>query len=105
MAHFNNGFTGEKNFRELDHIKKRYLYELDFDQDDLYKQIVRYGFPHLYSSVITVEQEQEIIENITLEDSIRVAGKIFVAQKLNVVLVGPHTPEIVQELETLIKQF
>ncbi len=90
---------------ELEHVKKRYLYELDFDQDDLYKQIVRYGFPHLFSSVITGEQEQAIIENITLEDIIRAAEKTFVAQKLNVVLVGPHTPEIVQELETLTRQF
>jgi len=90
---------------ELEHVKKRYLYELDFDLDDLYKQIVRYGFPLLYSRVVTVEQEQAIIENITLEDIIRVAEKTFVAQKLNVVLVGPHTPEIVQELETLTRQF
>ena len=90
---------------ELEHVKKRYLFELDFDQDDLYKQIVRYGFPHLYSSVITVEQEQAIIGNITRKDIIRVAEKIFVAQKLNVVLVGPHTPEIVQELETLTMKF
>jgi len=90
---------------ELEHVKKRYFFELDFDQDDLYKQMARYGFPHLYSKVITVEQEQAIIENITLEDIIRVAEKTFVAHKLNVVLVGPHTPQIVQELETLTRQF
>ena len=55
--------------------------------------------------MITVEQEQAIIGNITRKDIIRVAEKIFVAQKLNVVLVGPHTPEIVQELETLTMKF
>ncbi|MCH6579825.1 MAG: insulinase family protein, partial [Nitrospinae bacterium] len=90
---------------ELDHIKKRYMYDLALELDDPGKQAARYGFSELYSKVITLEEERDLIESITLEDIRRVAESIFQPRKLNVVLVGPHTPENDRELERLIREF
>lgn len=90
---------------ELQHIKQRYFYELDVDCDDPGKQILRYGFPHLYSEVITAEQEWAAIEKITREDLLRVARKVFTSENINLVIVGPYTPEIEKELEGIIQSF
>ncbi len=90
---------------ELAHIKKRYMYDLALELDDPGKQAARYGFSELYSKVITLEEERDLIESITLEDIRRVAESIFQARNLNVVLVGPHTPENDRELERLIREF
>ena len=90
---------------ELDHVKKRYMYDLALELDEPGKQAARYGFSELYSKVITLEEERDLVESITLEDIRRVAESVFKARNLNVVLVGPHTPEIDRELERLIREF
>ena len=90
---------------ELDHVKKRYMYDLALELDDPGKQASRYGFSELYSTVITLEQERELVESITLEDIRRVAESIFKARNLNVILVGPHTPQVDQELKQLVLEF
>ncbi len=88
---------------ELKHVKQRYYYELDVDCDDPGKQILRYGFPHLYSNVISAEQEWAVIEKITWEDIMQVARKVFVPENINLVIVGPYTPEIKKELEGIVQ--
>jgi len=90
---------------ELDHVKKRYMYDLALELDEPGKQVARYGFSELYSKVITLDEEKDIVESITLEDIRRMAESIFKARNLNVVLVGPHTPQSDQELEQLIREF
>jgi predicted Zn-dependent peptidase len=90
---------------ELNFVKQRYFFELDVDQDDPCKQISRYGFSHLYSKVISAEQEWALVENITREQIINVARKIFVPEKLNLVIVGPYTKEIKKELEGIVESF
>ncbi|MFQ5450844.1 MAG: M16 family metallopeptidase [Nitrospinaceae bacterium] len=90
---------------ELDHVKRRYYFDLDFDRDDPCKQIVRYGFSRLYSREISADEEWARVEKITVEDVLNVARKIFVAEKLNVILVGPYTPQIKEELEKIAKSF
>ncbi len=90
---------------ELDHVKKRYMYDLALELDEPGKQAARYGFSELYSKVITLEEERELVESITLEDILRVAESIFRARNLNVVLVGPHTPQSDGELERLTREF
>lgn len=90
---------------ELDLVKKRYMYDLALELDEPGKQASRYGFSELYSDVITMEEEKDIVESITLEDIRRVAESVFKARNLNVVLVGPHTPQIDQELERLTREF
>lgn len=90
---------------ELNHVKKRYMYDLALELDEPGKQVSRYGFSELYSKVITLEEERDIVESITLEDIHRVAGSVFKARNLNVVLVGPHNPQIDQELERLTREF
>ena len=90
---------------ELDHLKKRYGYDLALEMDEPVKQAARYGFSELYSEVISLEEEQQIIESITLADIRRVAESVFKARNLNVVLVGPHTPQIDRELEQLTREF
>ncbi len=90
---------------EVQHVKKRSFYDLDVDRDDPYKQIVRHGFPLLYSYEVSVEEEWAILEKITREDIHRLARSLFVPEKLNLVVVGPHTPEIKQGLEDLARSF
>ena len=90
---------------ELNHVKKRYMCDLALELDDPGKQAARYGFPEMYSKVITLEEERDLIESITLEDIRRVAESVFKARNLNVVMVGPHTPENDRELERLTREF
>lgn len=90
---------------ELDHVKRRYFYELDADLDDPYRQIVRHGFPLLYSKDISVEEEWELVERITVPQVLEAARKIFVPEKLNVVIVGPCTPKIKKDIEELVESF
>ena len=90
---------------ELAHIKKRYFFDLDSELDDPYKQVVRYAFPHLYSSEMSLEEERELIESITVKKMLEVAEKVFEAKNLNLILVGPYTSELKSRLEGLIHQF
>jgi predicted Zn-dependent peptidase len=90
---------------ELDHVKKRYMYDLALELDEPGKQAARYGFSELYSKVMTLEEESDLVESITLKDIQRVAESIFKARNLNVVLVGPHTPQADRELERLVREF
>ena len=90
---------------ELNHVKKRYMYDLALELDEPGKQAARYGFSELYSEVITLEEERDLVESITLKDIQRVAESIFKAGNLNVVLVGPRTPESDRELEQLTLEF
>jgi predicted Zn-dependent peptidase len=90
---------------ELAHIKKRYFFDLDSELDDPYKQVVRYAFPHLYSSEMSLQEERELIESITAKKIMEVAEKVFEAKNLNLILVGPYTSELKSRLEGLIHQF
>ncbi len=81
------------------------MYDLALELDEPCKQAARYGFSELYSKVITLEEERDLVESITLEDIRRVAEPIFKARNLNVVLVGPHTPQSDRELERLTREF
>ena len=91
--------------KELAHIKKRYFFELDSELDDPYRQVVRYAFPHLYSKEISLEEERVLIESITAEKILEVAEKVFEPKNLNLILVGPYTPQLKSQLEGLIQQF
>ena len=90
---------------ELELVKKRYGYDLDYELDDPYRQIIRYGFCHLYSTEITLEKEREKISQIIPSDIVEVARNIFVPEKLNFVLVGPYTSELKTRLKELVHNF
>jgi len=90
---------------ELNHVKQRYFYELDVDRDDPCKQIIRYGFPHLYSDVVTAEKEWTMIEKITCEQILNVARKVFIPDNVNLVIVGPYTAKIEKELIEIVESF
>ena len=90
---------------ELELVKQRYGYELDYELDDPYRQIIRHGFCHLYSTEYTVGEEREKISQITPLDILRVARGIFVSEKLNFVLVGPYTSELKTSLLQLVRNF
>lgn len=93
------------NEEELEHLKRRYLYDLDFELDDPYKQILRYGFSRLYSYDITMEEEKALIERITGEEVWNMAKKHFVRHNLNMVVIGPYTSSLRNELEQLIDEY
>ena len=90
---------------ELELVKQRYGYELDYELDDPYRQIIRHGFCHLYSTEYSVEEEREKIFQITPLGILRVARGIFVSEKLNFVLVGPYTSELKTSLLQLVHDF
>lgn len=91
--------------QEVEHVKKRYLFDLDSELDDPYKQVVRYAFPHLFSEEMSLEEERNQILEISGEKITDVARKTFVSEKLNLILVGPHSPELKEELSTLIHNY
>ena len=91
--------------KELNHIKKRYFFELDSELDDPYRQVVRYAFPHLYSREISLEEERVLIKSITAKKIMKVAEKVFEPKNLNLILIGPSTPQLKAQLEGLIQQF
>jgi predicted Zn-dependent peptidase len=90
---------------ELNLVKQRYGYDLDYELDDPYRQIIRHGFCHLYSNEYSAEDEREKISQITPFDILRVARNIFVPEKLNFVLVGPYTSKLKARLEQLVQNF
>ena len=90
---------------ELELVKQRYGYDLDYELDDPYRQIIRYGFCHLYSTEYSVEEERGKISRITPSDMLRVARDIFVPEKLNFVLVGPYTSDLEISLQQLVRNF
>lgn len=90
---------------ELDHVKQRYFYDLDFDLDDPYKQILRFGFVQLYSKEVTIEEEKSIIEGIDIQSLRKIARKTFIRDTLNLIVVGPFTPELKKNLEGLVAEF
>ena len=90
---------------ELERVKQRYGYDLDYELDDPYKQIIRYGFCHLYSSEYSVEEERKKISKISPTNILRVAREVFIPEKLNFILVGPYTSELKNTLERLVQAF
>ena len=90
---------------EVAHVKKRYMFDLDSELDDPYKQVIRYAFPHLYSEEMSLEEERNRILAISKEKITEVARRTFVPEYLNLILVGPYTPELKKELEGLIKNY
>ncbi len=90
---------------EVDHVKTRYLYDLDFDLDDPYKQILRYGFVQLFSEEISDEEEKQIIQSITPSEIHETAKRIFVRERLNLIMVGPITDDLKMELEDLANRY
>ena len=70
-----------------------------------YKQVIRYAFPHLYSEEMSLEEERNRILAISKEKITEVARRTFVPEYLNLILVGPYTPELKKELEGLIKNY
>ncbi len=90
---------------EVAHVKKRYRFDLDSELDDPYKQVMRYAFPHLYSEAMSLEEERNQVMAISKEKITAVARRTFVAEKLNLILVGPYTFELKKELENLIENY
>jgi len=52
-----------------------------------------------------VEEERNQIEMISKEKIMDVAINTFVPEALNLILVGPYTPELKVELEKLILKY
>jgi predicted Zn-dependent peptidase len=90
---------------EVAHVKKRYMFDLDSELDDPYKQVIRYAFPYLYSEEMSLEEERNRILAISKEKITEVARRTFVPEKLSLILVGPYTPELKKELENLIENY
>ena len=90
---------------EVAHVKKRYMFELDSELDDPYKQVIRYAFPHLNSEEMSLEEERNLILAISKEKITEVARRTFVPEHLHLILVGPYTPDLKKELENLIENY
>lgn len=90
---------------ELEHVKQRYYYELDFDLDDPYKQNLRYGFSKLYSEDFGPEDEWRRVGEITTGKIWDVAKRILLPGKLNVIVVGPYTTAVEEEIKRIVNAY
>lgn len=81
------------------------MFDLDSELDDPYKQVIRYAFPYLYSEEMSLEEERNQVMAISKDRIIEVARRILVPDQLNLILVGPFTPELQKELENLIQNY
>jgi len=90
---------------ELEHVKQRYFFELDYDLDDPYKQNLRYGFSKLYSEDIEPEEEWNRVGRITTEKIWETAKRILLPQKLNVIVVGPYTESVKENIESIANAY
>ena len=81
------------------------MFDLDSELDDPYKQVIRYAFPHLYSEEMSLKEERNLILAISKEKITEVARLTFVPEHLNLILVGPYTPDLKKELENLIENY
>jgi predicted Zn-dependent peptidase len=90
---------------EVAHVKKRYMFDLDLEIDDPYKQVIRYAFPHLYSEEMSLEEERNQVMEISKDKIVEVAKRTFSKENLNLILVGPFTPELKHDVEHLIEVY
>ncbi|MEE9259303.1 MAG: pitrilysin family protein [Nitrospinaceae bacterium] len=90
---------------ELERVKQRYFFELEGELDSPSAQIMRYGFPRLYSNVVDNKKERGIIREISRENILAVAKRIFRPEKLNVVVVGPFTQKLKKQIEKIAAGF
>ena len=54
---------------------------------------------------MSLEEERNQIMTISKDKITEVARRIFVPEQLNLILVGPFTPELKKELENLIANY
>jgi predicted Zn-dependent peptidase len=90
---------------EVAHVKKRYMFDLDSEIDDPCKQVIRYAFPHLYSEEMSLEEERNQVMEISKDKIVEVAKRTFSKENLNLILVGPFTPELKHDVEHLIEVY
>ena len=66
----------------------------DVDRDDI-----------SFLQVDVSEEEKSIIEGIDTQSLHQIARKTFVRDTLNLIVVGPFTPELKKKLEGLVAEF
>ncbi len=76
---------------ELAHVKQRALFDLDVDRDGPYEQVARYGLSLLYSEPLSPEEEWLRIRSVTRDEVHALARRLFVPERLNLIVVGPLT--------------
>ena len=90
---------------ELDRVRRWYLYELEFGSDSCYDMQVRFGWGEMVGLVWTPETEQR--EVLAVESGMirEVARTLFAPENLNLVAVGPVSPELKEQVEELVEEY
>ncbi len=90
---------------ELDRVRRWYLYELEFGSDSCYDMQVRFGWGEMVGLVWPPETEQR--EVLAVESGMirEVARTLFAPENLNLVAVGPVSPELKEQVEELVEEY
>lgn len=90
---------------ELQTVLRSYLFDLDFSRDQTEAMAVRYGWGVQANYLRTLEQDCRELQNLTAEQLQHVAGEVFVAPGLKLVVVGPWSEADRVAIERFLADF
>jgi predicted Zn-dependent peptidase len=90
---------------ELTAAVRGYLFDLDFSRDQTEALAVRYGWGLQANYLRTLDQDRTELQNLTAAQLQQVAGEIFTADAVKLVVVGPWREADKTAVEQLLKAF
>ena len=97
LANFSQSGPSEK---ELSKAKHRAIVDLDLLISDHESLAFRYAWNSLYKKEVSLEQEKNRIQNISIEDLTELTKKLFKNSRCGLVLLGPES----EDLEIRVKE-
>jgi predicted Zn-dependent peptidase len=90
---------------ELEAVKRRYRFDLEFSRDSLDAALDRYAWSLLFSEVRTEEEEWTQVQALTAPALSALAQEALSPRRLHVAVVGPVDDEVQRLLRTWIDRY
>ncbi|HKI97253.1 MAG TPA: pitrilysin family protein [bacterium] len=90
---------------EVERARLRYLFELEFDRDSPAAGVGRYAWPLLYATVRDEDSERAQIEALSRGQLAALAARLFTADRVHAVLVGPVDADVERRLRDALAAF
>ncbi len=90
---------------EVDHIKYRYLFDLKQIKKSPSRYLIREASAHLMGAKFSIDQESEVIKNLTPKSVHELARKIFINNYCGLALIGPKAKKHRNTVEKFLKVF
>jgi predicted Zn-dependent peptidase len=90
---------------ELEKVKRRYIWDLEFAMDGLSEMSSWYGGSELFYRPEPIEEFQERVRRVTLEDVHRVARRIFRRERLVVAALGTFRSGLKRRVREAVASF